>query len=295
MVRLLKQPLLHFLLIGMGLFALFDLTATNAEPAADTIVVDREALLTFIQFRAKAFAPGLAPARLDAMSPRQLDELIAQYVREEALHREALALGMDADDYIIKRRLVQKVEFVADGFAADVVQLDDAAIAAHYAEHQQSYFVEPLVTFTHVFFDDERGAARAEDAAAAKLVELNRAAVPFAQSTRHGDRFLYHTNYVERTREFVASHFGESMAAQVFALDGDDKRWHGPFASPHGQHLVLLASRTDGRLPELAEIAEQVASDARRARVRAASEAEIQAILARYTVDVQLAQPAPAL
>ena len=117
MQSFLRQPLLHFLLIGLGLFLIFDLVSGD-RPDADqrVIVVDREALLTLLQFRIKAFEPGVAASRLDAMSEADLERLVDDYVREEALHREALALGMDVNDHIIKRRLIQKVEFITNSF-----------------------------------------------------------------------------------------------------------------------------------------------------------------------------------
>ena len=278
--------MLHFLLIGLGLFLIFDLVSGD-RPDADqrVIVVDREALLTLLQFRIKAFEPGVAAARLDAMSEADLERLVDDYVREEALHREALALGMDANDYIIKRRLIQKVEFITNSFVDEAVQLTDADISAHYEKHLDEYFIEPFVTFTHVFFDgSSRGPDEIERLAATKLAELNERSVPFAESGRHGDRFLYHSNYVERTPEFVASHFGAEMAERVFELQPGAAEWHGPYRSPHGLHLVLVSKRQEGRVPGLAEIRDRVADDARREVVRTRNEEAIRRIVDGYEV-----------
>ena len=296
---LLRQPLLHFLLIGLGMFVLFELVAGDRfEGDGRVIVVDREALLTFVQFRAKAFQPGAAAARLDALSEAELQRLIADYVREEALHREALALGMDANDYIIKRRLIQKVEFITNSFVDETVELSDADIESHYTQNSRDYYVEPFVTFTHVFFDgSRRPQPELQDLAGGKLAELNERSTPFSESGRHGDRFLYHTNYVERTPEFVASHFGAEMAQQIFSLEPGTETWHGPYRSPYGLHLVLLSKRTEGRTPELAEVRERVADDARRVVVRERNEAAIQSIVDAYEVRLtfERAQKEPAL
>ncbi len=83
------------------------------EAAYDSKVidVDREALLTFVQYRSRAFQPQAAATRLDGMSEEEVERLVRDYVREEALHREALALGMDKNDYVIKRRMIQSIEF----------------------------------------------------------------------------------------------------------------------------------------------------------------------------------------
>jgi hypothetical protein len=289
----LKQPLLHFLLVGLGMFVLFDAVSDDPwESDESVIVVDREALLSFVQFRSKAFQPGAAAARLDSLPEAELERLVQEYVREEALHRQALALGMDANDYIIKRRLVQKVEFITNSFVDETVKLFEADIETHYAAHTDDYYIEPFVTFTHVFFDGSRRQPQElEVLAAEKLAELNEQRVPFSQSSRHGDRFLYHTNYVERTPEFVASHFGPEMAERVFALEPDTARWHGPYRSSYGLHLVMVGKSAAGRIPELAEVRDRVADDARREVVRERNEAAVQSIVDGY--QVRLAYPLP--
>ena len=284
----LKEPLLHFLAAGLGLFVLFE--AVSDERAGlgnDVILVDRAALLTFIQYRAKAFEPEIAAARLDAMSAAERQRLIDDYVREEALHREALALGMDGSDYIIKRRLIQKVEFLAQGFADAVSAVDEDAVQDYFAANKDDYYVEPFVTFTHVYFDAEKkGVEAALAGAQAKLTELNTERVPFAAAPRHGDLFPYHLNYVERTPDFVASHFGADMARAVFALAADNAVWRGPFQSPFGAHLVLVIKNEPGRTPVLADVRARVEDDARRAKSRAMMDAAIADIVAAYEVRV---------
>ena len=130
MKKMLRDPLVHFLVFGLGLFVLFELVASD-DAAYDSRVidVDRDALLTFVQYRSRAFQPHAAAARLDGMSEEELDRLISDYVREEALHREAKALGVDKNDYIIKRRIIQSIEFITDGFVTAAVDVSDDDIA----------------------------------------------------------------------------------------------------------------------------------------------------------------------
>ena len=97
-----------------------------------------------------------------------------------------------------------------------------------------------------------------------KLAELNRDRVSFAGAPGHGDRFLYFVNYVGRTADLVASHFGDGMANAVFELDADPDDWTGPLESKYGQHLVLLTGKTEGRFPTYAEIQSRVRADAER-------------------------------
>ncbi len=253
MKKILKEPLLHFLLIGLGLFVLFEIVAGDADEYDSRVIeVDRDRLLTFVQFRTRAFEPSAAAERLDGMSPEELELLIEDYVREEALHREALALGMDKNDYVIKRRMVQSIEFITNGFVTAAVDVADADIEEFYAANREDYFVPPFVTFAHVFISaEDREAEVVADRADALLAELNATQAPFSHAPRYGDRFPYFVNYVERSPELVASHFGAGMAEALFSLQPSETTWQGPFESAYGVHLVMLVRKAEGRYPEL--------------------------------------------
>lgn len=289
MKKLLREPLVHFLAAGIGLFVLFGIVNRD-EPETDpyVIVVDDDTLLTFVQYRLKAFNPELAKKKLAGLSDEELDRLIDDFIREEVLHREALALELGNDDYVIRRRLVQKLEFITEGFAEGTVEPDPAALTRYFEANKSDYFVEPYVTFTHVFFkaDDEspeKSLARAEK----KLAELNRNGTPFSDAPKHGDRFLYHVNYVERTPDYVASHFGVPMAKSVFELEPNEFVWKGPFESPYGLHLVLLTTNEPGRDPELSEIEGRVVQDYKRSETRRRTNEAIDDIIESYDVRME--------
>ncbi len=288
MKRFLREPLLHFLLAGLGLFVLFGVVNPGENDSDPNVVlVDRDALLTFIQYRIKAFNPALAEQKLDAMSGEELDQFIDDYVREEVLHREALLLGLDEDDYVIRRRLVQKLEYITEGFAEGSADVDEAAVQRYFDANKADYFVEPFVTFTHVFFQTEdRPREQAQALAKKELAKLNRDGVPFSDAPQHGDRFLYHVNYVERTPDYVGSHFGPAMARALFDLEPNEFVWRGPFDSAYGVHLVLLTTNEPGREPELAELRDRIHEDARRAMVREETESAIAEVVEAYDVRV---------
>jgi hypothetical protein len=292
LIKLIREPLVHFLAIGIGLFVLYEFVApADANLDSKTIIVDRNALLTFVQFRSKAFNPEVAAERLDALSESELKLLINDFVREEALHREALAMGMDQNDYVIKQRLIQSLQFITNGFVTSAVDVTEEDVAAYYEENRDDYYVDPYATFTHVYFSSDRhGSEEARALAAAKLEELNRDGIPFSESTRHGERFLYNVNYVERTEDFVASHFGTPMAEKVFALEPDSQRWHGPIESAYGQHLVMLTKLTEGVYPPLEEIEAAVREDALRLAIIRANDKAVQAIVDTYDVRMEFGQ-----
>lgn len=291
---LLREPLLHFLGAGLGLFLLFALVSSEREGRGQmTITVDRAALLEYLQFQTRRFDAASAEARLDSLTAEQRDRLIDSYVREEALYREALSLGLGQNDYMIKRRLVQSMEYVAAGFATAGLVLSDDDVRNFYRNNLDRYSVGPTVTFTHVFFsNDVHGRDTAEVLAAEKLAELNAEGAPFEAAPAHGDRFLYAVNYLEREPGFVAGHFGLEMTAALFALEPDGEVWKGPLESAYGFHIVLLTAVASRRVPELDEIAEAVRYDAERAAVNAERESAVDAIIDTYGVRLAFPQAA---
>ena len=116
---------------------------------------------------------------------------------------------------------------------------------------------------------------------------MNKKRALFSDAPGHGDRFLYHVNYVERTPEFVASHFGVPMAKAVFELEPDDEIWKGPFQSPYGAHVVMVSNSQPGRDPTLDEIKGRIVDDAQRADVRERTEGVINDIVESYDVRIE--------
>jgi hypothetical protein len=275
----------------LGLFLLFWVLSPDGGSTDDPkrITVDRDALLTFLQYRTKTFQPKVAAARLDAMSDEKLKRLVDDYVREEALHREARALGLERNDYIIKRRMIQKIDFITQGFAEATIKLGEADLKAYYNANRERYREQAFITFTHVFFDAERhtiGGAKAR--ADEKLIALNAGPAPFTDAPKHGERFPYGVNYVERTLDHVESHFGKPMTEAVFALEPNDAKWRGPFRSPYGAHLVMVAGKKDARIPPLKEVRSRVEADLTSERRKERSEKAVKAIVNTYTVDINL-------
>lgn len=294
--RIIREPLLHFTLIGAVLFGVFFvLNPEELEPAADskTVVVDEQSILNFLQFRMKAFDQNLVKRQFAAMSEEDKNRLIKDYVREEVLYREAQSMSLDQSDYVIKRRMIQKLDFIAEGFAASIGRPTEENIQAHYEKNKQDYYVEPWVTFTHVFYNHKRlGVKEAGEIAMRKLTELNQSQAHFSDAVKHGHRFLYHINYVERTEEFVASHFGPQMTRDIFQLEPSKSLWRGPYVSQFGTHLVMVVARQDGRTPPLAEVRDRVESDARRALIKQRTEETVEKIIGSYTIDDQLSASA---
>jgi parvulin-like peptidyl-prolyl isomerase len=288
--QFLKQPLVHFLVLGGLIFLAYALTAdpaaeAEASPGGNTIVVDRATLLDYMQYQAQAFEPDVFEAQLAAMSDEEVDALVAAYVREEALYREGLGMGMDQADYVIRQRIVQKVEFLLENLVAADVRPTDAELQAYYDAHRAEYLADSVYTFTHIFFDGQADMAAARTKAEALLADS--ANIAFEQSSQHGDRYPFLQNYVERTRDFVGNNFSADFVAQLDMLTPGEN-WQGPFASRYGWHLVMLRARSEPMTPPLAEIRDRVLDDYRYdALLQNRADAEAR-VIAEYPVVLQL-------
>jgi hypothetical protein len=290
LARILKQPLLHFLVLGALIFLIYALrgespTATITEQPDNVIVVDRTALLDYLQYQAQAFEPELFEARLAAMSEDEIDALIMAYVREEALYREGLRIGMDQTDYVIRQRVVQKVEFLLENGAAEDINPADTELQAFYDAHIADYNVESSYTFTHIFFDGQQDMAQAR--ARAESLLATSAGIAFDQASRHGDRYPFLQNYVERTRDFVGNNFSAEFVGQLDALTPGET-WQGPFASRYGWHLVILRARTEPFTPPLADIRGRVLDDYRYDALVSGRQKAEAGVIGEYNVSLQL-------
>ena len=285
MRRLLKDPLILFLIAGAAVFALAGFVEKTDDPRH--IRVDSETLTQFVQHRSQLRDPELAGERLAGLSAQELRFVVDAYVREEALYREALRLGFGEGDYVVRRRLAQKVEFMADGAASALAPLTEEALRDYFTKHREDYRQPPNLTLTHVFFDASlRGETSARDAAEGMLDQLRAEQTGFNEAAGRGDAFLYHRNYAESTQADLTGHFGASMADALFEIE--PSHWQGPLKSPYGWHLVLIANRDNGGLPTFSEMRPRVRTDAERARRQEFTSARIAEIVGTYTVTAEL-------
>src|SRR5262245_30100130 len=191
--RLLREPLVHFLVAGALLYGLYAWRG-GEDGSPHRIVVDRAALLQYLQYQSRAFDPASFGRQLDAMTPAQRQQLIDDYVREEVLYREARALGLEQGDYVMRQRLVQKMSFLLEDRSD--AEPTDAGLQQYLQANGRLYAVEPSLTFTQVFIDPaQRGDAAAAARAASLLRELNARHAQFNDAPRYSDRVPFLQNY----------------------------------------------------------------------------------------------------
>lgn len=290
MYDVLRSPLAIFTVAGFGLFVIARLFAPPAEEASGrAIVVEREALLAYVQRRSgEADATKLVEV-WDGLDAEARQVWVDRFVREEALVREARRLELDRDDDLIRRRLVQQMEFLV---AAEIdSSIDEAALQAAYPEYAAAHRIPAIATFAHVFVRDAEALTRGPEGPAHARARALRDAlveegVGFEGAGRYGDRFLYHRAYVDRTLGEVRAHFGAAMAASLEMLSPDPARWQGPIASQHGWHAVLLRDCTPGRAPTLEEVRTALAEDILRTRREASVDRGVADIVAGYPAEV---------
>ena len=286
---IIRDPLLHFLVLAMGLFVLHELLVhSNEEDDNRRIIVDRTALLNFIQFRTRSFDLETAEQQLESFSDTEIQYLVEDLVREEALAREARALGLDRNDYVIKRRLVQKLDYIARGFADAAFEVTEQDLESYFDENKADFYIEPRITFTHVFFgNDEHGGVGAAERAAAALLRVREDSAGFSDARNYGERFLYGLNFADRSRSLIESQFGTAITESLFSGDVPVGEWAGPFESEHGAHIVLVANLMPGREPTLDEVRPQVTQQATRALVEQQAEEATAQIVQRYDIDLR--------
>jgi PPIC-type PPIASE domain len=289
LIRVFKEPLFHFMFIGCAIFVAYEL-AVGDQASTDNynIVVDRSSLAAFMQYRSKAVNTDQIAAKLDNLSSEQRQVLVDQYVQEEVLYREAKALNLDKSDYVARLRLIRQFKYLTSSFIGSVELFTEAELEVFFAKNISRYSEPEKRTFTHVFFNTkERTPEQTETLAQQQLQTLNNEAVPFHQSMAHGERFLYHSNYVNKDAEFIASHFSEPFQQAVFELPADNKLWQGPFQSAYGYHLVLVSQQTPVLTPLLQEVRGRVAADLTQEKTQQKMQEVIASIREQYTVSYQ--------
>jgi len=274
-MKLLREPLLHFLVLGAGLFLLFGLV--NRSEKADT------ARIVVTAGQIDQLAENWTRIWMRPPTPDELDGLIDDYVREEVYYREALAMGLDRDDPVIRARLRQKVEFLTDDLAA-AADPSEEQLEDFLADNPESFRADSRLSFEHIYLSREKRGDAAQRDAETLLARLEGAGTEVDPAAL-GDPMLLPREYQRASSRDIASRFGEEFAKRLEELPVG--RWAGPVESSYGLHLVLVRERTPGRIPALVEVREAVKREWRAARSKEATEAFYQRLRAQYTVVVE--------
>jgi PPIC-type PPIASE domain len=278
MRRLLREPLVHFLAIGLVLFLVFDWRGAGGAGTNRIVITPGQV---------DAIATGFTRTWQRPPTEAELKSLIDEYVREEIATRESMAMGLDRDDTVIRRRLRQKFEFVTDD-GADAAPPTDAQLQAWLDAHPDAYRREARVAFRQVDLNPERHPGTLEADARKRLAELEKMG-PDAKIEGLGDSRLLPAEIALLARSDLARDFGEAFAEAV--MKAEPGRWVGPIRSGYGLHLVLVREREEGRVAPLEQVRAQVLRDYNGDRRRRALDERYAKLLERYRVVMEKRAP----
>jgi len=250
-VKLLHEPLVHFMSIGALIYLLYGVFADPvAEETDKTIVVS----VGEVEWMKTSWQKRWNRPPTDA----EFDGLIQQYIRETVLYREALTMGLNKHDQVIRRRLGQKLEFLAKDLVA-LTPPTEEELQAYFAKNQARYQEPTHYTFTQVYIDpDKRGDAALDDAEKIK-VRLIAQGDAIDNAGALGDGLMLQNYYQAKDRIEIQKLFGSGFTESLVELTPG--QWHGPVLSGYGVHLVYVSSISEPPVSEVSAVREQVVQD----------------------------------
>lgn len=280
-MKLLKEPLLHFLVLGAALFGAYTwLNRPFGFPqdkgTGETSTVRQVRIgESDVQWLKETWT------RQWQREPtsEELRGLVTEFLKEELLAREAREMALDENDTIVRRRLAQKLEFLIQDTSRLTEPTDDD-LRRFYETNPERFMDAAKVSFTHIFFNSDKR-ADAEADAKAVLAELSRTDAP-VNAESMGDRLLIGAEFRDVDEQTVSCQFGRDFARAVFVLKPGV--WQGPIKSGYGLHLVCLSELKPTKQREFAEVREQVLEYWQEQRQREESEKYFARLLKKYDV-----------
>ena len=278
MSKLLKEPLVHFIIAGVVLFFIYGFFGKGAdEPNEKTIQISKGQIDLMHAHWSRQL--GRPPTE------SELQGLIDDHIREEILMQEARAMGLDKDDIIIRRRLAQKMEFVS-GDMLTVNEPTDEEISKYFDLHKKEFHVPGKVSFLQVFFSvDARPEAQSMELAEKTKNKLNMLSVDDVDFLKFGDRTMVRTEYVALSKAQIISEFGNTEIAEKVA-EAQMNIWEGPFRSNFGLHLIYILEREPDYTPELQEVTSKIKTSMIDERKELLDEQFMSELRSRYTIEI---------
>jgi hypothetical protein len=276
-----REPLVHFLALGGVIFAANAILHPSVRTDDHRIEITRADVARIRSLYAQQW--GAEPR--DAETGR----LVEDYVRAEILFREGTALGLDAEDSVLRNRVIQKMEFLILDPAAGS-EPSEPEIAAYFAAHRDAYRIPEAVAFRQIYFSRSSRGDRVDADAQAMLIRLRTGS---ATDADRGDPSMLPDAPEPRSRAEIEKDFGPEFSSAVFALPIGG--WEGPVQSTIGLHLVQVTEHVPARMPALAELRQRVRGDMMEERQQKAAEAGFDQIRSRYriVIDPDALRPAP--
>jgi hypothetical protein len=272
--RWVREPLVQFMAIGLVLYLLFAWHGDTG-PNSYRIVIT--------QGQVDALAASFVGVWQRPPNEQELKSLVDDFVREEIATREAMRMGLDRDDVVIRRRLRQKVEFLTEDIST-ASPPTDAELQAYYNQHPDKFRTEPAMAFRQVFLNPSRRHGETVHDAKLLLARLSPTGAS-ADIKTLGDPLMLPSEMPLSSRSEVARLFGNGFADEVMKLTPG--RWSGPIESAYGLHVVFATERAEGRLPSLAQLRPIVEREVLSDRETHDLDAMYDQLLKRYQVTME--------
>ena len=273
--RLLREPLVHFLAFALIVFGAYHVLAPSGDGGKTGRIVVTSGKIEQIAAR-------FAQVWQRPPTTQELKGLIDEQVKEEIYVREALSLGLDKDDAVIRRRLRQKMELLSDA-GAEALSPTDADLEAHLKSHTETFAVDPAISFQQVFLNPQRQGAAIDQTAAAILETLK--ARPEIDASTLGDPSLLPAEMPLTSLTSIGHLFGSEFADAIGKAKAG--AWTGPFASGFGLHIVRVSARQEGRVPALSDVRDAVMREWGNEKRKELENDQLSALLKRYEVTVE--------
>lgn len=288
MKKLLREPLLHFLILGGLLFAAYGVIA---RPSAQ---VDGSTQVLVTQQQIDSLIASYQANQRKAPTNEELQNLINEYAREEMLYREGVRMGLDQGDSVIRQRVLQKLQYFVENSAS--AEPTDAQLQTYFEKNAADFKSEPRFSLTQVYIDPDLHKAGYEARATQLLDRLHKQSAPKVAEGMSDPTGLP-ADLTDAGRTELLRTFGDDFARTLAEIEPG--HWEGPVRSRFGYHVVFLQQRTEGAIPTFAEAREAVSRAWQRAQQQQAVETFFKAMIARYSIKIEgqpatTATPAPA-
>jgi len=276
--NVLHEPLLHFLVLGVLIFIAYGLLPNSSNTDSEQIIITKGELESI---RATFITTWQRPP-----TKEEFDGLVSDRVREEVYYREALAIGLDKDDIIIRRRLRQKMEFIGNDIATQT-EPSEEDLSNFLIQHPELFSIEPHLSFRQVYLNPERRANTLKGDVSSLLSQLNQADTK-TNFQKLGDATLLSAEMADVRATEVTNQFGADFTKQLTQLP--IHRWVGPVTSTYGVHVVYIGERTDSKKPLLSDVHDAVRREWENARLLEENEKLYKEMLKRYVVTIEQPQ-----
>lgn len=272
--RLLKEPILQFFLLGAGIFIIFGYIGEQQDYTSKKIIVSSGQIERLTEGWKKTW---MRPPTVD-----ELKGLIKDHINEEIYYREALAMGLDQDDIIIRRRLRQKMEFLYQDLNAPM-NPTNSELQNYLDENTEKFRTDPSFSFRHIYLNsDQRGKNTKQDAQ--NLLDKLKGNDSLVINNS-GDTFALPLTYDSVSKTQVTNLFGKDFAENLIGLEPNI--WQGPVSSSYGLHLVLIKEWKQSEIPKLNQIRDKVEKDYLEKQQQKINDENYKRLLESYTITIE--------